>query len=150
MKKIILVLGFVAAFVANSASAQYVDDKKKDDENSFKLKGPSIHLAGGVRMKKPPETDTVFGGVLGLKVSPFSLMTGSPMYMTFLAAGVYYMDNEQRIAFVYSPIIFSHVSGIGVALDIYATRHDRLGGQLGFSLNLDILQLASFVSSFMK
>ncbi len=151
MKKIKTLFAALALIsIALPSHAQYAERKAQED--SMRLKGPGLHLSGGVRMLKAPDYDTIYGVGLGLKISPFGLMfgAGSPTYISFLAGGVHYFGIENRVAFLVSPIIFNHISGVGLSADWYATRHDRVGGNVGFSLNFDVLQLAQFAGGFVK
>ncbi len=149
MKKIIYLIITVLYF-STLAHAQYVAPAdKKEEGSSMQFKGPSMHLGGGIRMKKSPDNDTVDYGLIGLKFAPFSMMFGQT-YLTFAAGGFNYIGKDHRFVLSLTPIMFNHISGLGIGFDLYHMRADRSGGLLGVSLNLDIIQLTNFISGFMK
>jgi preprotein translocase subunit SecY len=70
-------------------------------------------------------------------------------YVAFLAPGVSYVG-DLRFAFMLSPFILSHISGVGIGLDFFGVRADRLGGPYSVTLNFDVLGIVRFVSSRMN
>jgi hypothetical protein len=137
-------------FVGSAALAQTPSRKDEDRASETKFTGPSLHLFGGVRMQKSPNADTFDSVVLGFKAAVFSVHFGRSLYVSAIAPGIGYVNRQQRLAFLISPVIFSHTSGVGLSFDLYDVRPERTGGPFGVSLNLDPIQLASFVSGLMN
>lgn len=136
--------------MADGGLANYIKQNQEANDTGVRVKGPSLHLAGGARMKKSPDMDQFEYGVVGLKISLLNIFFGSQTYLSLAAPGIDYVGKENRLAFSFTPVIFNHISGLGLGVDMFAMRSDRSGGPIGFSLNLDVLQLASFASGFMK
>ncbi len=113
------------------------------------LRGPSFHVFFGARMKKAPDLDTFSGPIGGMKLSPFGMNFGQNTYLSLLVPGVGYIG-DNKVALSISPFIAHHTSGLGFSFDFFTTRQDRQGGPLGFSMNLDVIQLVNFVQNFGK
>jgi hypothetical protein len=157
MKRIIVFTFLLfATFNINFSFAQtglqkYLNEKEEEKlQGTFHIKGPSVHLAGGVRMQKSPDIDRVDYGLAAIKFSLLNIYFSGPMYLSLAAPGIGYVGYDKRILFSISPIIINHNSGLGLGFDFFAQRHDRAGGPLGFSLNLDVIQFANFVSGFVR
>jgi hypothetical protein len=114
--------------------------------SSFQLLGPSVHLGAGARFRKAPDLDTYDSPVGALRVSAVSLQLSEETYVALLAPGVSYVG-ELRFAFMLTPVILSHISGIGLGIDLFGTRADRLGGPYSATLNFDVLGMIRYFTA---
>jgi len=155
---IVLALSLTAVAGLASPQARAEDDRLKQNTgprlreeggSSFQLLGPSVHFGMGARFKKSPNLDTYDSPVGALRVSALSLQFSDEAYVAFLAPGVSYVG-DLRFAFMLSPFILSHISGVGIGLDFFGVRADRMGGPYSVTLNLDVLGIVRFVSSRMN
>lgn len=152
----ICILGVIASLAVGDARAE--DDRLKqntgpslreESTSSFQLLGPSVHFGMGARFRKAPDLDTYDSPVGALRVSALSLQFSDEAYVALLAPGVSYVG-DLRFAFMLSPFILSHISGVGIGLDFFGVRADRLGGPYSVTLNFDVLGIIRFVSSRMN
>jgi hypothetical protein len=153
---LVCTLGVIASLAVIDARAE--DDRLKqntgprlreESASSFQLLGPSIHFGMGARFRKAPNLDTYDSPVGALRFSALSLQFSDEAYVAFLAPGVSYVG-DLRFAFMLSPFILSHISGVGIGLDFFGVRADRLGGPYSVTLNFDVLGIVRFVSSRMN
>lgn len=111
--------------------------------------GPSLHLAGGFRVRKAPDLDQFYTGYGGIKATLFSIATGEQAYVSLLGAGIY-LQKEALLAFSFTPVILNLKYGIGLAVDFFpvSDRVDRPAGPWGISVNLDIMRIMSMLGKF--
>ncbi len=134
----------VLAFAISGLFSTYFIEARAETSG---LRGPSMHLFFGIRDKKAPnldEYDTFLGGV---RFSIINVSYAEGSYLSILAPGVGFQRNLKFIVGL-SPLIVNHESGIGISFDLYpvSTREDRSGGPFGLSLNIDVIQLANFMT----
>lgn len=116
-----------------------------NEANAAGVHGPALHFAAGFRMQKAPDLDTFAGSAGGFKFSLVSLDIGDTGYLSFAAPGIHYVGDD-RVAGVFSPIIFNHASGVGFSVDFYTVSASRSGGPFGMSINIDPFGLTRFLS----
>lgn len=111
--------------------------------------GPSLHLAGGFRVRKAPDLDQFYTGYGGIKASLFSIATGDQAYISLIGAGIY-LQKEALLAFSFTPVILNLKYGVGLAVDFFpvSDRVDRPAGPWGISLNLDVMRIMSMLGNF--
>lgn len=146
----VFVLAVLGILFSVSVFAQTPSRRDEDKSSGVSLAGPGVHLFGGIRMQKSPNIDTFDSAVFGFKFSVLSVFFGNSTYISIAAPGVGYVGQQNRLAFLISPLIFSHVSGVGLSVDLYDVRPDRSGGPLGASLNIDPIRMFTFATAMMN
>ncbi len=136
MRFLLRTLVLLAAILLNDGVAK---------EASAEVHGPALHFAVGFRMQKAPDLDTFAGSTGGFKFSLLSMDLGDTGYLSLAAPGIHYVGDD-RVAGVFSPLIFNHASGVGVSVDFYTISAARSGGPFGLSINIDPFGLSRFLS----
>lgn len=145
MKKSFTLAMVIVAITGASAAVFFKPNESFASSEGSGLKGPSTHIAFGIRNKKAPDLDEYYTFLGSLKISLFNYWFTENSYISFLAPGVGFQRSLHFIVSL-SPIIVNHASGFGFSFDFFpvSDRSDRPGGPFGLSLNIDVIQLANF------
>ena len=142
----LLTMSFASGAIAETEQPQAGGPRSREEPSSFQLLGPSVHFGAGARFRKAPNLDVYDSPVGALRVSAMSLKLSDETYVALLAPGVSYVG-ELRFAFMLTPVILSHISGVGLGFDLFATRADRLGGPYSVTLNFDVLGMIRYFTA---